>query len=480
MKDSELSTVHLADSLDGNVVVVDTSSLLMSGTAMLSVIKNCQLVIPAIVVKELEDKRSHATIGFLAREWLHLIEELRVKYGEKLSRGIPLDINNITLRIEPNHSTQQTLPMHLQDGSHDSTILSVANNLNNESIDKRVVILSNDEPMRIHATLDLHLEAHEFNVTQIIGAKPFDGRYTIFISEKEYVDSNVAGYSGKEELTKFYSLIKDKLPEDISYTSYITVNLDNGKTIDNFILHGKNLSRLQRKNKASKITARSEEQDVAMNYLKMPSDVMPVVSISGKAGSGKTLLSLAVALDELKAGRYDKITVFRSLHELGMGQEMGFLPGSVDEKMEAWAGAVYDALDTIVLAIKPRKKNDNSHVENTLQKSEKDRLREMVEVAPITYLRGRSLSNTFIILDEAQNFSRSELLNIISRVGEGSKIVLAFDSAQVDNKFLQSGKNADVWSVVDSLKSEDIFSHITLMTTERSRVAEIASRILES
>ena len=104
----------------------------------------------------------------------------------------------------------------------------------------------------------------------------------------------------------------------------------------------------------------------------------------------------------------------------------------------------------------------------------------MVEIAPITFLRGRSLANTFIILEEAQNFSRSEILNILSRAGVGSKIVLTFDAAQVDNRFLQSGKNADIWSVVDSLNDSELFAHVTLQKTERSQVAELASGLLEN
>ena len=149
---------------------------------------------------------------------------------------------------------------------------------------------------------------------------------------------------------------------------------------------------------------------------------------------------------------------------MGQGQEMGFLPGNVDEKMEAWAGAVFDAIDVL------------ANAEQSLVKQ----FREIVEISPITYLRGRSLANTFIILEEAQNFSRSEILNILSRVGQDSKVVLTFDAAQVDNRFLQSGKHADIWSVIEDLKTNKLFAHITLVRTERSEVAELASRILES
>ena len=204
----------------------------------------------------------------------------------------------------------------------------------------------------------------------------------------------------------------------------------------------------------------------------MPASQVPIVSLGGSAGTGKTLVAVATGINELKY-HYDKIIVFRSLHELGQGQEIGFLPGDVNDKMAAWSGAVFDAID--VIASKGRSKTQGKPDDNKIKK-----YKEMVEIAPITFLRGRSLARTFMILEEAQNFSRNEILNILSRAGEGSKVVLTFDAAQVDNRFLQSGKHADIWSVVDSLKDSDLFAHITLKQTERSEVAELAASILEN
>lgn len=220
------------------------------------------------------------------------------------------------------------------------------------------------------------------------------------------------------------------------------------------------------------------EQNVFIELLRTSAEDLPVVSVGGGAGTGKTLLTIATALEELKYRHYEKIVVFRSLHELGEGQEMGFLPGSVEDKMAPWAGAIYDAIDTLARINKPLKKNPTA-VDSEKQKAEAQKLRDMIEISPITYLRGRSLANTFMILEEAQNFSRSEILNILSRAGVGTKIVLTWDAAQVDSRFLKSGKDADVWSVVSSLQHESLFAHITLTRTERSKIAEVASRILE-
>ena len=244
------------------------------------------------------------------------------------------------------------------------------------------------------------------------------------------------------------------------------------KPIAHLILTGDTLTPVARKVKSESITGRTIEQDVAMTWLKMPASQVPIVSLGGSAGTGKTLVAVATGINELKY-HYDKIIVFRSLHELGQGQEIGFLPGDVNDKMAAWSGAVFDAID--VIASKGRSKTQSKPDDNKIKK-----YKEMVEIAPITFLRGRSLARTFMILEEAQNFSRNEILNILSRAGEGSKVVLTFDAAQVDNRFLQSGKHADIWSVVDSLKDSDLFAHITLKQTERSEVAELAASMLEN
>ena len=460
----------LTESLTEKVVVVDTSSLLLAGTELLTVIQDCVLAIPAIVVVELEAKRSSASIGFMAREWLNLLESLRVSHGQDMKNGVLLD-RDVTIRVEPNHVNQSSLPVHLQNGSHDSTVLAVAVNLREEGYD--VVLLSNDVPMRLHATLDLDMDAHEFSATAVAGAKMFNGRYEVVLDDEDYAATNAAQYEGEEALKRMTELILSGLPVNHSANAFINVVLASGSSVCESIMIDGMLSVLGRKKRAANIVARTQEQDIAMDILRRSADELPIVSIGGGAGTGKTLVTLAVGLDEVKANRYQKLLVFRSLHEMGQGQEMGFLPGGVGEKMDAWSGAVYDALDVIAAAGKKK------GVSAELLKTEAEKYRAMVEVLPITYLRGRSLANTYIVLEEAQNFSRNEILNILSRAGVGSKVVLTFDAAQVDNRFLQAGKNADIWSVIDTLKESELFAHITLLKTQRSAVAELASSILE-
>lgn len=465
--------------LVGKVVITDTSALLISGVNLLKHIEKCELVIPAVVVQELEAKRSHPTLGILARQWINLLESLRLAHGLGLSKGVDLNDNGVTIRVEPNHSKQASLPPHLQDGSVDSTILAVAKNLDNDpEILPSVIILSNDIPMRLHATLDLEMDAIEYSVANIEGTRLHSGSAAPVLSQKDYL---AAGFESKRGNAKSESFVQDLVVEKgLGSHALIQVFIE-GETpaTHQLLFENGSISEVSRKLESSRIVGKTVEQDVALHYLKKSPDELPIVSIGGSAGTGKTLLTVATAIEAVKAHQYQKIVVFRSLHEMGVGQEMGFLPGDVADKMGPWSGAVGDALDVIAERRKPAKKNEGPMaVEDRKKIAEK--LAETIEVSPITYLRGRSLTNSFIILDEAQNFSFTELLNIISRVGEGSKLVLLFDSHQVDNRWLQTGARAEIWSVINHLKDQDLFAHITLQRTERSRVAELASRILEA
>ena len=463
---------NLTSLLTGKTVIVDTSSLLISGTQLLNQLQDCALVIPSIVVRELEDKREHPILGYFARQWINLLESLRVENAKELSQGVRLKGSTITLRVEPNHTNQEALPEHLRNKKdNDSTILSVAKNFAQEDPELKVAILSNDAPMRLHASLELDLEAYEFGSTE--DEPPFDGRLQVELTPATY-NKMAKGMATLEG-------ILEKLPKERPHRALVEVVLQK-EVIARGLLNGDQLTPVGDEfQKHSAIIARTVEQNVAYSYLAAPPQDLPIVSIAGRAGTGKTLLSLATALEVLRDNKdyscYQKIIVFRSLHEMGQGQEMGFLPGDVDEKMSVWGGAIGDALEAISAAKNPIKRNDGPG-QAAKRKQLAQEMSNNIELSPITYLRGRSLSSSFIILDEAQNFSRNELLNIISRVGENSKVVLLFDADQVDSRFLKSGKQAEIWSIVKDLKKEDFFGHITLTKTERSKVAEVASKLL--
>lgn len=474
------ATIENIEELQGYRVIADTSALLVSGTNLLDELPECNLVIPTIVISELEDKRGHSTLGFLARQWLRLLEDIRVREGDKLKTGVTLkDHPHITMQVESNHRSQESLPAHLRNGSNDSTILAVATNFYRE-VDEPVAVLSNDAPMRLHATLELSLQAVRYSPTIVSNAEPWKGIAEVIISDEDLT----ALYSDKqtqltvEDLPK--NIVDDIYGEVDEAWSVIELLNEEEQHVSYFLKTPHGLRDIAYNTSVLGVHGRSYQQSVALEMMTDDVDSVGIVSIGGSAGTGKTMLALAAGIEGVEKGRYDKVLVLRSLHEMGEGQEMGFLPGDANDKIAPWAGAVYDALGAI--AKQNRAKSNSVYTtESTGQEdgAVKVKYGEYVDVSPITYLRGRSLHNVFMIIEEAQNFSFSEILNILSRVGEGTKVVLTFDAAQVDNKFLRAGNEADIWGVIDKLKDKPEFAHIQLVKTERSRIAKLASEALE-
>lgn len=455
--------VQFLEELQGKIVVADTSALLASGVDLLDYLDSSTLVIPTIVVSELEGKRTSGSVGFYAREWLRLLEELRTEFGTKLCEGV--DYNGVMIKVQPNHNSEQCLPFHLRNHTADTTILAVAQNTKFEVDPAEVVLVTNDVPMRLHATLSLNLAAVPFGPAAATGVTPSTGRVNLTVSEELAAGSNSL-VSGGAVSTDDSDYLRELVHEESEAShSLATVSFPTGDKVGDFLVTPNGVKLIGKCSRVSGIKPRTIEQKVAIEYLRMNPNDLPIVSLGGGAGTGKTVLSTAVGLEEVfHNSEYEKIAIFRSLHEMGKGQEMGFLPGDVDEKMGPWKGAIEDALYAI--------RNESR------QAPTDDELKKVLEVSPITYLRGRTLADTYVILEEAQNFSRNEILNVISRLGAGSKLVMTFDAAQVDNRYLLSGSQADVWSVVNRLSSEDLFAHITLTKTERSPAAELAANVL--
>jgi PhoH-like ATPase len=208
------------------------------------------------------------------------------------------------------------------------------------------------------------------------------------------------------------------------------------------------------------VRGRNAEQRIAIDLL--ADDSIGIVSIGGPAGTGKSVLALAAGLESvLEHHNHRKVMIFRPLYAVG-GQELGFLPGSEDEKMRPWTDAVRDALEAIA---------------NPTARDEIER-QELIEVLPLTYIRGRTLTDVFVIIDEAQNLVRSVLLTALSRLGAGSRVVLTHDVAQRDN--LRVGRRDGIASVIASLRGHDLFAHVTLSRSERSAIAALVGRALDS
>jgi PhoH-like ATPase len=217
--------------------------------------------------------------------------------------------------------------------------------------------------------------------------------------------------------------------------------------------------RLIRDRDAFGIHGRSAEQRVALDLLLDPD--VGIVSLGGRAGTGKSALALCAGLEAvLERQLHQKVLVFRPLYAVG-GQDLGYLPGSEGEKMAPWAQAVFDTLGSVT---------SRNVIEEVLA-------RDLLEVQPLTHIRGRSLHDAFVIVDEAQSLERNVLLTVLSRIGQNSRVVLTHDVAQRDN--LRVGRHDGVVAVVEKLKGNPLFAHVTLTRSERSPIAALVTELLE-
>ncbi|MFH8678493.1 PhoH family protein [Streptomyces lydicus] len=430
---------------DRRTYVLDTSVLLADPGAMARFDEH-EVVLPVVVVTELEAKRHHPELGYFARQALRLLDEYRVQFG-RLDAPIPIGELGGTLRVELNHSDPGILPAAFLNGhrlgDNDSRILAVARNLQAEGYD--VTVVSKDLPMRIKAS-SVGLLAEEYR------------------AELAITDS---GWTGMAELTVPADQVDDlfaaetvHLPgaAELPVHTGLVLQSERGKALGRVTAEG--AVRLVRGDReAFGIHGRSAEQRIALDLLLDPD--VGIVSMGGRAGTGKSALALCAGLEAvLERRQHRKVMVFRPLYAVG-GQELGYLPGSEAEKMSPWAQAVFDTLSAVTT---------KDVIEEVVG-------RGMLEVLPLTHIRGRSLHDAFVIVDEAQSLERNVLLTVLSRIGANSRVVLTHDVAQRDN--LRVGRYDGVVAVVEKLKGHPLFAHVTLNRSERSPIAALVTEMLE-
>ena len=420
--------------------VLDTSVLLSDPRAMTRFAEH-DVVLPLVVIAELEAKRTHPELGYFARESLRFLDDLSVQVG-RLDLPASITEEGGTLRVELNHTDAEALPLGFRLGDNDSRILSVALNLQQEGCD--VVLVSKDLPMRVKAAV-LGLPAEEYRAEFVI-TSGWTG-----VAELEVP---------REEVDSLYNEQAIALPPDQEHpvNTGLIVMSDNSSALGR-VLADKSIRHIRGDVEAFGIHGRSAEQRIALDALMDPS--IGIVSIGGRAGTGKSALALAAGLEwVLERRTHRKVMVFRPLYAVG-GQELGYLPGSENEKMSPWGQAVFDTLSAIT----------TPEVIDEVIKS------EMLEVLPLTHIRGRSLHDAFVIVDEAQSLERNVLLTVLSRIGRNSRVVLTHDVAQRDN--LRVGRYDGVAAVIEKLKGHPLFAHVTLTRAERSPVAALVTEILE-
>ncbi|MCC4322178.1 PhoH family protein [Streptomyces malaysiensis] len=431
---------------DRRTYVLDTSVLLADPNAMARFDEH-EVVLPVVVVTELEAKRHHPELGYFARQALRLLDEYRIRYG-RLDAPIPIGDLGGTLRVELNHSDPGILPAAFLNhggrvGDNDSRILAVARNLQAEGYD--VTVVSKDLPLRIKAS-SVGLLAEEYRAELAITDSGWTGMAELAVSAEQVDDLFAAE-------TAF-------VPEAAGLPVHtgLVLQSERGNALGRVTPDGQ--VRLVRGDReAFGIHGRSAEQRIALDLLLDPE--VGIISMGGRAGTGKSALALCAGLEAvLERRQHRKVMIFRPLYAVG-GQELGYLPGTEAEKMNPWAQAVFDTLSAVTSA---------EVIEEVVG-------RGMLEVLPLTHIRGRSLHDAFVIVDEAQSLERNVLLTVLSRIGANSRVVLTHDVAQRDN--LRVGRYDGVVAVVEKLKGHPLFAHVTLTRSERSPIAALVTEMLE-
>lgn len=421
--------------------VLDTSVLLADPTA-LNKFEEHEVVIPIVVIGELETKRDHPELGYFARAALRALDDLRIEHG-RLDKPIKLNSEGGMLTVELNHSDTSSLPSSfLRDTNNDIRILTVAKNLMSEG--KRVVLVTKDLPLRVKAS-SVGVEAQEY------------------LAE---LASN-SGWTGIEEVSVGHSTIDELYSSDFTehesahslpVHTGVVLHSEKGSALAR-VTSDKRLQLVRGDRTAFGLHGRSAEQRIALDLLLDES--IGIVSLGGRAGTGKSALALCAGLEAVMEKRlHKKVVIFRPLYPVG-GQELGYLPGSEGEKMSPWAQAVFDTLGALV---------SQDVIDEILA-------RGLVEVLPLTHIRGRSLHDSYVIVDEAQSLERGVLLTVLSRIGQNSRVILTHDVAQRDN--LRVGRHDGVVAVVETLKGHPLFAHVTLTRSERSPIAALVTELLE-
>lgn len=428
--------------------VLDTSVLLSDPWALIKFAEH-RIILPVVVISELEGKRHHPELGWFARQALRMLEDFRQEHGRL---DMPSIVNETggTIQVELNHVDQSVLPTGLRGEQNDHRILACALNLRAEG--HNVTLVTKDVPLRVKAGA-VGLDADEYHAQDVV----------------------LTGYNGMARAEVPSSII-DELYDvgEADISGALTVD---GDEVDELPIHcglqltagsqsvlarsmGDGMVRqVPTDLEAFGIRGRSAQQRVALDLL-LDNEV-GIVSLGGSAGTGKSALALCAGLEAvLERGEHKRIVVFRPLYAVG-GQDLGYLPGSETEKMNPWAQAVYDTLEGVVS-------------DNVLEEID---ARGLLEVLPLTHIRGRSLNDSFVIVDEAQSLERNVLLTVLSRLGRNSRVVLTHDVAQRDN--LRVGRHDGIQAVIEKLKNNPLFAHVTLTRSERSAIAELVTNLLE-
>jgi len=426
--------------LDTCVLLADPSSLLRFGDG--------DVVVPLVVVEELDGQKTRSDeVGANARHAIRLLEELRVSNGGSLH--LPADLpSGGTLRVESN-CLDVALPTYLDPAEPDHRILATAMEL-------RGVLVTKDAALRLKGA-QLGVEVQDYRGDTVHVGEPYDGLADV---ELDHTDLDALHRDGAVTLVGHDDLV-------INQCAVLRSGPSGGGLGRVVAVDPIRVAKVQGHRAAFGVHPRDARQSLALDLLLDPS--VPCMSLMGIAGTGKTFLALAAGLEQvIEARRYRRLAVYRPLVAVGR-QEVGYLPGDLDEKLAPWMAAVHDNLYALF------RRESGGWGEHRHAQQAIDGLvdRGQLEMAAITYLRGRSITDEYVIIDEAQNLELSTLKVILTRMGEGSKVVFCGDLSQVDNPYISPF--GGMAALIERLKGSHLFGHVTLAKGQRSALADLAA-----
>ena len=435
------------------IYVLDTSVCLTSANSLYC-FKNNDIILPIKVLEEIDGhKKRQDVVGSNARQTIRILDSLREKGS--LSEGVKLGRGKGIVKVVSS-SSLNILPAEMNREMADNKIISCAMKLSETEKDRKVILVSRDINMRVLAN-SLNLLTEDFESEHVLddGSKLYTGRHDLLIDD-EIIDRFYQGeeiYLDKQQSKGLFAN---------QFVKLISSSNEKKTALSRFSHEQESLSQVKQiKNSMWGVTPRNTEQRYAMDLLLDPS--VPIVSLVGRAGSGKSLLALCGGLEQVigRESRYTRMIVSKPVHSVG--KDIGFLPGTLEEKMLPWLKPIQDNLQFLM-------GNDKGMMEDYMEKG-------IIEIEAISYIRGRSIANAYMIIEECQNLTLHEVKTIITRVGENTKIVLTGDVEQIDNAYINETSNGLSYAV-EKFKHSLLAGHVLMEKGERSLVATLASEVL--
>ena len=440
-------------------LVVDTSVLIADPTCVLE-FQDADVIVPLTVVEELDGLKSRPDdVGRSARTALRTLEELRVAHGGSLAEPVPTGNGTATLQIEINNIRKHLLVEHGLDPSvPDNRIIGAAIG---QSDFGPTTMISNDAALRIKAA-HLGVDAAEHRLTRSDRDRPAVGWSTI---EAPYETIDCLYAAGAVAID---AVITDSRPEtaiQFNENEFAVLRSGSQSALVRAV-HGEFVLLSQHTPEAWGLRPRSKEQRFALELLLDPD--IAVIALDGRAGTGKTIMAIAAGLEQVvEQNRYERLAVYRPLVPVGRA-DVGFLPGGLDEKLDPWMAAIHDAVVALT---------DRGCINDARAMVDELTTRGQLSLESVTFLRGRSLQQQFVVIDEAQNLEPTTLRTILTRVGDGTKVIFTGDTSQIDAPYLGESNNA-LSVLASAFAGQPCFGHITLTACERSDVASLAAELL--